>query len=105
MMLSVRERVPEIALRRAVGARVRDIQSQFVIESALLASSGGALGVLTGLGAAVLGAAAGRWDMALPWQAVLGGLAAPLLTGVLVGVVPAVRAARLDPGVGLRLRA
>jgi putative ABC transport system permease protein len=105
MMLSVRERVPEIALRRAVGARVRDIQSQFVIESALLASLGGALGVLTGLAAAVLGAAAGRWDMALPWQAVLGGLAAPLLTGVLVGVVPAVRAARLDPGVGLRLRA
>jgi hypothetical protein len=57
MMLSVRERVPEIALRRAVGARIRDVQWQFVIESALLAASGGILGV-SGVGVA-LGAAAG----------------------------------------------
>lgn len=105
MLLSVRERVPEIALRRAVGARISDIRSQFVIESALLASSGGAIGVVLGLGVATIGAAIGRWEIAVPWQALAGGLAAPLLTGILVGVAPAVRAARLDPATGVRSRA
>ena len=105
MLLSVRERVPEIALRRAVGARISDIRSQFVIESALLASSGGAIGVVLGLGVAAIGAAIGGWEIAVPWPALAGGLAAPLLTGILVGVAPAVRAARLDPAIGVRSRA
>ena len=105
MLLSVRERVPEIALRRAVGARVSDIRSQFVIESALLAVAGGALGTAMGLGIAIVGAAVGRWQVAVPWEALVGGITVPLLTGIAVGVMPAVKAARLDPGTGLRLRA
>src|SRR5688572_8681282 len=105
MLLSVRERVPEIALRRAVGARITDIRSQFVIESALLATAGGVLGTVMGLGVAIIGAGLGQWQVAVPWEALVAGLTAPLFTGVLVGVVPAVRAARLDPGVGLRARA
>lgn len=105
MLLSVRERVPEIALRRAVGASIRDVRWQFVLESALLSASGGALGVACGIAVAAIGAVAGQWDVALPWQAVIAGLTFPIITGMIVGVVPAVRAARLDPGAGLRLRA
>jgi putative ABC transport system permease protein len=105
MLLSVRERVREIAVRRAVGARVRDIQWQFLIESALLASLGGMLGVITGVLASLVGATLGGWDVAVPWSVLLAGVLAPMLTGVLVGVVPAVRAARLDPAAGVRLRA
>jgi ABC-type antimicrobial peptide transport system permease subunit len=105
MMLSVRERVPEIALRRAVGARIRDVQWQFVIESALLATSGGMIGVVGGVGVAAIGAVVGQWEVAIPWQAIVAGLTFPIITGLVVGVVPAVRAARLDPGVGLRLHA
>lgn len=104
MLLSVRERVPEIALRRAVGARISDIRSQFVMESALIAAAGAALGTVIGFGLAIIGAALGRWQVAVPWEALVAGLAAPIFTGVVVGVVPAVRAARLDPGVGLRIR-
>ena len=102
MLLLVRERVPEIALRRAVGASVRDIRWQFVLESGWLAASGGALGVVCGIGVAGIGAAVGRWNVALPWPAIAAGLTFPIVTGMMVGVVPAVRAARLDPGRGLR---
>lgn len=105
MLLSVRERVAEIALRRAVGARVSDIRSQFVIESTLLAAAGGALGTILGVAITIIGAAVGRWAVAVPWEALAAGLAVPLLTGTIVGVVPAVRAARLDPGAALRIRA
>jgi ABC-type antimicrobial peptide transport system permease subunit len=55
-----------------------------------------------GIGVAGIGAAVGRWNVALPWPAIAAGLTFPIVTGMMVGVVPAVRAARLDPGRGLR---
>jgi putative ABC transport system permease protein len=105
MLLSVRERVPEIAVRRAVGARVQDIQWQFLVESAALALLGGAIGVILGLLAALVGAAAGGWPVAVPWGVLFAGLVVPAITGLTVGALPAVRAAKLDPAVGVRLRA
>jgi putative ABC transport system permease protein len=102
MLLSVRERVSEIALRRAVGARLVDIRVQFVMESALLAGLGGAAGVIAGLIAARLAALVGPWDMVGPWAAAAIGFSSCIVVGLLVGVVPATRAARLDPAVGLR---
>jgi putative ABC transport system permease protein len=102
MLLSVRERVSEIALRRAVGARLADIRIQFIFESAILASVGGAAGVVIGVAAAGLAAVLGPWDLVLPWSAALLALALSIAMGLLVGVIPAGRAARLDPAIGLR---
>lgn len=102
MLLSVRERVAEIALRRAVGARLTDIRIQFMFESAILTGAGGTAGVLAGLLAAGLIALLGPWDLVVPWRIALLAAGCSLAMGVLVGVIPASRAARLDPSVGLR---
>ena len=102
MLLSVRERVGEIALRRAVGARLADIRIQFILESAILAGAGGSAGVLIGLAVAGLAALLGPWDLVLPWSAAMLGFGFSIAMGLLVGVIPAVRAARLDPAIGLR---
>ena len=102
MLLSVRERAGEIALRRAVGARVADIRIQFILESAVLAGVGGAGGVLIGLATAWLAAWLGPWDLVLPWSAAMIGLTLSITKGLLVGVIPAGRAARLEPAIGLR---
>lgn len=102
MLLSVRERVGEIALRRAVGARLTDIRLQFMLESTILAGAGGGAGVLAGLAVAGLTALLGPWDLVPPWTAALLGLGSSIAMGLMVGVIPAARAAGLDPAVGLR---
>lgn len=105
MLLSVRERTREIALRRAVGARLMDIRLQFLLESAILAGAGGIAGVGVGLLAAGFAALLGPWDLVPPWTAASLGVGLSLAMGVIVGVIPAVRAARLNPGSGLRISA
>lgn len=102
MLLSVRERVREIGLRRAVGARGRDIRLQFLLESGLLAAAGGASGVVVGLVVAALAAVVGPWDLVLSWRAGLLGLASSTALGLTVGVIPAARASRLQPIDALR---
>ena len=102
MLLSVRERVGEIALRRAVGARLSDIRIQFMLESVILAGAGGAAGVLVGLLAAGLVALMGPWNLAIPWSSAMLGLGLSIAMGLLVGVIPATRAARMNPAIGLR---
>jgi putative ABC transport system permease protein len=102
MLLSVRERVGEIALRRAVGARLTDIRVQFILESALLAAAGGAIGSLVGLVVAALAALLGPWDLVPPWSTALLGFGGALVMGLMVGVIPASRAARLNPAIALR---
>jgi putative ABC transport system permease protein len=96
-LLSVLERVREIGLRRAIGARRGQIAGQFLIESLVLGTIGGMLGACLGV-IAITGVALSRgWIPTLqPWLP----LAAPLLgtvTGLLAGAYPAVRAARVDP--------
>jgi putative ABC transport system permease protein len=98
----VRERTREIGLRRALGAKRRDIQLQFVLESAMLATGGGLAGVLVGLVAAGCAAVLGPWDLVVSWSAAGLGVACSTILGVVIGVVPAARAAGLAPIAALR---
>lgn len=102
MLVAVTERTREIGLRKAVGARERDIRRQFLIEAAMVTGTGGAIGVLLGWG---LSAAAG---LLMPFkpivqpEAVLLALAVSVAVGLFFGWYPARRAARLDPIEALR---
>jgi putative ABC transport system permease protein len=104
MLISVRERTPEIGLRRALGAKRRDIRRQFVIESAVLATVGGVGGVIVGTGAAAAAALLGPWELVHSWNVVVLGLACSSVLGLVVGVIPAARAAYLEPATALRAR-
>lgn len=102
MLISVRERTREIGLRRAVGACRRDIRTQFLVESGLLAGSGGLLGILGGMLAALGVSALGHWPTLISWPAAVVGLAFSVAVGIAFGIYPAVRAARLEPIAALR---
>jgi putative ABC transport system permease protein len=102
MMISVTDRTREIGIRKAVGATRRDILQQFLIEAATLTGAGGAIGVVIGL---VLGRAAGSLMNvrgATPLDLTVMALAVSIGIGLIFGVLPARRAARLDPIESLR---
>jgi putative ABC transport system permease protein len=102
MLISVRERTREIGLRRAVGAKRRDIRIQFIAESAVLAVAGGAAGVAVGVAAAGVAAVMGPWDLMLSWQPAAIGVIGSAVLGLTVGAIPASKAARLEPIEALR---
>jgi len=102
MLMSVRERTPEIGLRRALGALRRDIRSQFLFESALLAGAGGVAGVVGGVGLSWGVSWLGYWPAMVSWPAAAIALAFSVAVGVFFGLYPAVRAARLEPIESLR---
>jgi putative ABC transport system permease protein len=102
MLASVNERVGEIGLRRAIGARPGDIRLQFLIETAATTLVGGFAGIALGYLGARIGASKMHLENILVWNAAFVGIAASLVTGLLAGVVPALRAARLNPADALR---
>ncbi len=103
MLVSVRERTREIGVRKAIGARRRDILLQFVTEAVVLSEAGGVIGVFVGIGLAALAARiVPQLEAVVPVWAVLLGLVFCSLVGLFFGIYPAVRAARLDPILALR---
>jgi len=102
MLVSVRERTREIGLRKAVGARPRDIGTQFLLEAVLLTATGGLIGIGLGIGAALLVAALSPVPAAITWWSVALAFGVSAIVGIVFGVVPAQRAGRLDPVVALR---
>ena len=102
MLMGVNERRSEIGLRKAVGARARDVWVQFLLESALVTVAGGFLALA--VSAVVLGVI-GRFmeiPSIMPWEAASLGLGAAVVVGLLAGVAPARRASAMDPVATLR---
>ncbi|CAB4857945.1 unannotated protein [freshwater metagenome] len=102
MLVSVRERTKEIGLRKALGARQKDILLQFLIEAVLLTSIGGLIGIALGVGASVLAAAVSPLPAQISWWSPLLAFGVSAGVGIFFGVAPARRAGRLDPVVALR---
>ncbi|GIH22452.1 ABC transporter permease [Acrocarpospora phusangensis] len=102
MLVSVRERTKEIGLRKALGARQRDILGQFLIEAVLLTTIGGVTGIVLGVGGALLIAAVSPVPAAITWWSIALAFGVSVGVGVFFGVAPARRAGRLDPVVALR---
>ncbi len=102
MLVSVAERRREIAIRRALGARRRDIQSQFLIESVILTTAGGVLGVVLGLAVTWAICRFTGWEFLVSGLSVAGGLGTATAAGLFFGFQPARQAARLDPIAGLQ---
>ena len=102
MLVSVRERTREIGLRKALGARQRDILVQFLIEAVLLTSIGGLIGIALGVSASLAAAALSPLPAQISWWSPLLAFGVSAGVGIFFGVAPARRAGRLDPVVALR---
>ncbi|XCS09896.1 ABC transporter permease [Aeribacillus pallidus] len=102
MLVSVTERTREIGIRKALGATRRQILLQFLIESMTLTLIGGTLGILLGAGIASIISIFAGWPSLVSWQVVVGGLLFSMFIGILFGLLPANKAARLDPIESLR---
>ena len=102
MLMTVNERTREIGIRKSLGARRQDILRQFLAESVTLACMGGLLGVIAGSAFATLIRVASPLPARVTWWSVGIALALGASVGLVFGVYPASRAARLDPIVALR---
>jgi putative ABC transport system permease protein len=102
MLVSVRERTREIGLRKAVGARQRDVLVQFLLEAVLLTTLGGLIGIGIGVGVAVVVGQFTPLPTAVAWWSIALAFGVSAAVGVFFGVAPARRAGRLDPVVALR---
>jgi putative ABC transport system permease protein len=102
MLISVTERTREIGIRKAVGATRREILWQFLVEAGVLTMLGGAAGLLLGGGLAWGVSELTPLPARIPLWSVAAALGAAAVTGMLFGLLPAYRAARLEPVVALR---
>lgn len=97
MLMSVSRRAYEIGLRKAVGARSKDIMFQFLIEASVLALSGGIIGLIIGLTGAWIFMSSMGFSFFIPWETILIGALFPVIIGVSAGIIPARKAAGMDP--------
>jgi len=102
MLVSVTERTREIGIRMAIGAKGRDILTQFLIEAVALSVAGGAIGIALGVGASRVLARQLQWPIAISPAAVLLAFGFAAAIGIFFGFYPARKAARLDPIEALR---
>ena len=102
MLTACRERKKEIGLRRAIGARRRDIRTQFLLESLIIAILGGFFGVALGLLSSFLASVIGGWTVVESWDAIGGGLMLSTMVGLIFGIFPASKASALEPIEALR---
>ncbi|MCL5099144.1 MAG: ABC transporter permease [Candidatus Omnitrophica bacterium] len=102
MLVSVTERTREIGIRRAVGAKKRNIMTQFIMEAISICQVGGVIGVLLGIGGGNLAALYLKVPPVIPFDWVLIGLVICSLVGIIFGTYPAYKAANLDPIESLR---
>ncbi|MGW5366077.1 ABC transporter permease [Actinopolymorpha pittospori] len=101
-LVTVMERVAEIGLRRALGASKRQVSAQFLLESTTIGLLGGVIGAATGVVVVVCVAAAKHWTPVLDYRLALGAPLAGALVGLLAGLHPSLRAARMEPVDALR---
>ena len=103
MLAVVTERTHEIGIRKSLGARSRDILSQYMVESAVLAGTGGLAGVAIAWIVAIVVRTLSSVPMALPWSSVFIGVGLSATVGLFFGIYPARRASKLDPIAALRV--
>jgi len=102
MLMSVNDRVREIGLRKAVGARSKDILYQFVIEVSATSLSGGIIGMILGLAFYKIFAVMMNLPYNIPYQIFVIGIILPVIVGIIAGIIPARKAAKFDPVVALK---
>ncbi|MGH9522232.1 MAG: ABC transporter permease, partial [Terriglobales bacterium] len=103
MLMSVTERTREIGVRKAMGAKRRDIIRQFLTEAVALTGAGGALGVLFGVGiSAIINLTLPKLPSSVPPWAIFLGVGTSMSIGLFFGIYPAWKAAKLDPVDALR---
>ena len=107
MLVTVSERTREIGLRKAIGATYKNIRNQFLFEAIVLTVSGGIIGIITGVLISYLIALGARfagydWAFIISPIAIILAVAVSVLTGVIFGLYPAIKAAKLDPIDALR---
>ena len=104
MMISVTERTREIGVRKALGARRREILWQFLIEAAFLTSAGGVIGIIVGSGIGLARPLVSGFPVSLPWWSFAIGIGFSASIGIFFGLFPAIKASRLDPIEALQIR-
>lgn len=102
MLVSVKERVKEIGLRKAIGARRKDIRLQFLIESGMLTVTGGLAGILLGTGITIFITVFAGWSVKISIFSIVLSTAVSIIIGIAFGFWPAVQASRLNPIEALR---
>jgi putative ABC transport system permease protein len=102
MLVSVTERIREIGIRMAIGARPGNILAQFLIEAVLLSLAGGVIGIGLGVGGSLLLSRLAGWTTAVTWPAIAMSFGFAALVGVFFGFYPARSASKLDPIEALR---